>query len=106
MPNQELTKKIAKLAKLALDESELDYYTEELTKILCMLEKIQAVSAPINEVTQEPYLPILAEKLNPLRSDEIISHLSPEMSQELEQLAPQFKDGYYIVPKIRGQYEE
>ena len=83
---------VARLARLALDESERDRMMEELTQILEHAERIQELDLDAVEPTSHS-LPIR----NIMRPDEIRPCLSQE---EALANAPEVEDGRFKVPRI------
>ena len=87
--------KVAKLARLALTDEELDTYSAQLEDILEHAERVQALPTEGVEPTSHP-LPLV----NGFRDDEIGECLEPEsfLSQ-----APDAQDGQFRVPRILGE---
>ena len=85
-------KKVAQLARLELNENEIQQHAEQLEKILDyikQLEKINTVDVPCTTRA--------IEVVNVLRKDEKKDY---ENSQELLDLAPSRENKFYKVPKI------
>ena len=87
--------KVAKLARLALTDEELETYGAQLEDILEHAERVQALPTEGVEPTSHP-LPLV----NGFRDDEIGECLEPEtfLSQ-----APDAHDGQFRVPRILGE---
>ena len=83
---------VARLARLALTEEELDRMRAEMTQILEHAEKIQALDLDGIEPTAHA-VPIV----NALRDDEV----TPSLPQEVALAnAPEVEDGRFRVPRI------
>ncbi len=84
--------KIADLAKIDIDDSELDEITSSLSKILALVNEMDSVST-------EGITP-MAHPLNMtqrLRRDEV---LEKNQRDELQKNNSYVDDGYYKVPKV------
>ena len=89
---REEVNKIAHLARLNVSESDLEYYTPQLSNILEFV-------AHMNEVDTSQVEP-LAHPLDlpqRLRPDTISEHNQRELFQSI---APDVKVGLYLVPKV------
>ena len=83
---------IASLARLRLDGARVDALARELNSILAHVE----VLATVDTGSAEPAKAAAAAGL-PLRSD---VSAPPNLSLTLEQIAPEMKDGFFIVPRL------
>ena len=84
--------KIADLAKIDIDDSEIDEITSSLSKILALVNEMDSVST-------EGITP-MAHPLNMtqrLRKDEV---LEKNQRDELQKNNSYVDDGYYKVPKV------
>jgi aspartyl-tRNA(Asn)/glutamyl-tRNA(Gln) amidotransferase subunit C len=81
---------VARLARLALDEPELDGMARELSGVLEHIEKISEL-----DLDGVPPTSHVVDVTTPLRDDEPHECLSPE--QALDQ-APATQDGGFLVP--------
>jgi aspartyl-tRNA(Asn)/glutamyl-tRNA(Gln) amidotransferase subunit C len=88
---------LARLARLALTDEELDSYAGQLDAILGHVSQIQAVEVTGVEPTGNPL-----KDVNVLRPDVV----EPSLTQE-EALAeaPKAVDGRFAVPRILGEAE-
>ncbi len=87
--------KVAKLARLALTDEELEAYGAQLVDILEHAERVQALPTEDVEPTSHP-LPLV----NGFRSDEVTECLDRDVV--LSQ-APDSSDGQFRVPRILGE---
>lgn len=85
-------KKIAYLARLGIENQDLDAYTKDLSNMLDLMtrmneldtEGVQAMAHPLDQVQR-------------LRSDFITE---TEQREHFQAIAPQVEDGLYLVPKV------
>ncbi|HPX35170.1 MAG TPA: Asp-tRNA(Asn)/Glu-tRNA(Gln) amidotransferase subunit GatC [Mycobacterium sp.] len=89
--------KLAKLARLALTDSELDSFAGQLDAILGYVGKIQAVDVTGVKPTGNPL-----RDVNVTRADRIQNSL-PQADALAE--APAAEDGRFVVPQILGEAE-
>lgn len=81
-------KHIAKLARLRIEDDQLDKFESEMENIVGMVEKLPDIQ---NEMTLDPDNPMI------LRKDVAVQDKFTR--QELMQNAPQVKAGCLVVPK-------
>jgi aspartyl-tRNA(Asn)/glutamyl-tRNA(Gln) amidotransferase subunit C len=86
---------LARLARLALTDAELDSFAGQLDAILTHVSQIQAVDVTDVEATDNPL-----KDVNVTRSDEPAPCLTQE--QALSQ-APAAAEGRFVVPQILGE---
>lgn len=86
---------LARLARLALTDAELDNFAGQLDAILTHVSQIQAVDVSGVEATDNPL-----KDVNVTRPDEIGPCLTQQ--QALDQ-APEAVDGRFAVPQILGE---
>ena len=86
---------VAKLARLSLDDSELDTFTAQLAAILDHAEDVEALDLADVPPTSHPY-PLV----NVLRADVPGETLAPSAALAG---APQAEDGRFRVPTILGE---
>ena len=92
MLNKTDIQRLATLSKLELKNDEVDYYTQEMTKIIQFVEELQSVDT-------EGVIPTFHGNTlqNVYRNDEsVVSHLNEAMLNN----APDQKDGFIRVPVI------
>ena len=85
-------KKIANLARLQIEEADIPGYAKNLSNILGLVEKMDAVDT--NSVTPMAH-PL--DAVQRLRSDEVTEENQREHFQEH---APKVEDGLYLVPQV------
>jgi aspartyl-tRNA(Asn)/glutamyl-tRNA(Gln) amidotransferase subunit C len=88
---------LARLARLALTDDELDNYAGQLDAILTHVSQIQAVDVTGVEPTDNPL-----KDVNVTRPDRIAPSLT---QQEALAEAPNAVDGRFAVPQILGEPE-
>jgi len=84
--------KIAHLARLAVNESELDSVAAGLSDILKMVEQMSSVDATGVTPMAHPL-----HMTQPLRPDQVTEGDQRDLFQSI---APQTEDGLYLVPKV------
>lgn len=85
-------KKIAHLARLAIDESDIEAYAKNLSSILDLVEQM-------NNVETAGVIPMahpqdIAQRL---REDEV---LEKNQREHFQRIAPSTEAGLYLVPKV------
>ena len=87
--------KIAHMARLKLDEQELDGYMADMKNIMNL-------AAQLNEVDTSSILPMAhpLEQAQVLRAD-LVDFVADKVERDyFQKIAPQVKDGYYLVPQV------
>ena len=84
--------KIAHLARLAVNEAELDVVASGLSDILKMVEQMGSVDTTGVTPMAHPL-----HMTQPLRTDRVTEEDQRELFQSI---APQTEDGLYLVPKV------
>lgn len=84
--------KIAHLARLELSEQEIPGYTENLSRILALVEQMNAVDTTGVEPMAHPQDTLLR-----LRPDAVTE---TDQRAEFQQVAPKTEAGLYLVPKV------
>ncbi|SOX52958.1 Asp-tRNA(Asn)/Glu-tRNA(Gln) amidotransferase subunit GatC, partial [Mycobacterium ahvazicum] len=92
---------LARLARLALTDTELDSYAGQLDAILTHVSQIQAVDVTGVEPTDNPLKDVLKDATG-TRPDETRPSLT---QQEALAAAPAAVDGRFAVPQILGDSE-
>ena len=85
-------KKVAQLARLELNESEIDQHAEQLEKILEYIKQLEKINTE-----NVPCTTRAIEVVNVLRKDEKKNY---ENSEEILDLAPSRENKFFKVPKI------
>lgn len=84
--------KIAYLARLQIDQSEVVEVTERISSILALIDEMQSVDTDEVEPMAHPF-----DAVQRLRTDEVTE---TNQRDYLQQLAPSTSDGLYLVPKV------
>ena len=85
-------KKVAQLARLELNESEINHHAEQLEKILEYIKQLEKINTE-----NVPCTTRAIEVVNVLRKDEKKNY---ENSEEILDLAPSRENKFFKVPKI------
>ena len=85
-------KKVAQLARLELNESEINQHAEQLEKILEYIKQLDKINTENVQCTTRAI-----EVVNVLRKDEKKNY---ENSEEILDLAPSRENKFFKVPKI------
>ena len=89
---QEEVKKVANLARLELNENEINDHSEQLEKILDYIKQLEKI-----DTDDIPCTTRAIEVMNVFRKDE---NKNSDCSEELLELGPSREDKYFKVPKI------
>jgi len=84
--------KIAHLARLAIDESDVPEYTKNLSNILDLVEQMNAVNTDDVEPMAHP-----THAMQRLREDKVTE---TNQRENFQSVAPQTEDGLYLVPQV------
>lgn len=84
--------KIARLARLAVSDAEKDRYAADLSKILDLVEQMNAVDT--DQVTPLAHPLDMIQRLRPDEPSE------PDQWDLFQCIAPATKEGLYLVPKV------
>jgi aspartyl-tRNA(Asn)/glutamyl-tRNA(Gln) amidotransferase subunit C len=85
-------KNIAHLARLDIDETDIDHYTSSLSSILDLVEQMNAVDT--TKVLPMAHPLDVAQRL---REDQV---LETDRRSTFQNVAPLTEDGLYLVPKV------
>ncbi len=85
---------IAQLASLAVDEESLRTLTEQIGQILDYVAQLDQVDSAAESAAFRP-----GPAQAPLRPDEV--NPTP-MTLNPEDMAPEFEQGFFVVPRVRG----
>ena len=92
---KEEVRKVAELARLELNENEINNHAEQLEKILEYIKQLEEIDT--NDV---PCTTRAIEVINVFRKDE---KLNFDCKEDLLDLAPSREDEYFKVPKILNE---
>ena len=90
--NKEEVKKVANLARLELDEEEINNHADQLEKILKYIKQLEKIDTENVSCTTRAI-----EVKNVFRKDE---NKNSDCTEELLELGPSREDKYFKVPKI------
>jgi len=90
--DKDTVRRIAKLARIALEEERVEPMERELNGILAWVEQLQEV----NVEGVEPMTSVVAQKLK-MRDDVVTDG---EMAEAVTQNAPSSEDHFFVVPKV------
>ena len=93
---KEEVKKVAHLARLELNEDEINNHAEQLQKILEYVKQLEKIDT--NDV---PCTTRAIEVINVFRKDE---KKTSDCNEELLELGPSWEDKYFKVPKIINEW--
>ena len=83
---------LARLARIALDESVIARTTSSLTDVLALIDQLQAVDTAGVSPMAHPL-----DAVQRLRADSITE---PDQRAALQAIAPAVQDGLFLVPKV------
>ena len=92
---KEEVKKVAHLARLELNENEINNHAQQLEKILDYIRQLENL-----DTDEVPCTTRAIEVMNVFRKDET---KNSEFNEELLELGPSREDKYFKVPKILNQ---
>lgn len=84
--------KIARLARLAIHEQDLPKYAQDLSKILGLVEQMNAADLEGVDPSAHPL-----QAIQRLREDVVTE---PDEHQKYQRLAPKVEAGLYLVPQV------
>jgi aspartyl-tRNA(Asn)/glutamyl-tRNA(Gln) amidotransferase subunit C len=84
---------IARLSRLALSDDEKEEIIKDFTKIVGFVEKIKELD--ISSI-KEDYI-LVNPNENVFRQDVVVK---VNLQSEIEENAPQYEDGFFVVPKV------
>ena len=83
---------IARLARLEIDDNEVEKYCSDISNILQLVEQMEAVDTTGVEPMTHPFDATLR-----LREDQVTESNNRE---KFQRIAPNSEDGLYLVPKV------
>lgn len=87
------TRKIARLARIAVSDEEIPAYTKRLNGVLSWVEQLQAV----NTDGIEPLASVLVDTALPQREDVVTDG---GYADQILSNAPETMSGFFVVPKV------
>ena len=90
--NKDEVEKVAKLARLELNKSEINNHAQQLEKILDYIKQLEKI-----DTDDVPCTTRAIEVVNVFRKDE---KKNSDCNEELLELGPSREDKYFKVPKI------
>lgn len=84
--------KISTLAKIRIEEDDVDELVDRLNDILAMVDQMQAVDTANVEPMANPL-----DASQRLRADQVTE---TDQREQFQAIAPQAEDGLYLVPKV------
>ena len=85
-------KKIAHLARLSIDENDVEGYATNLSNILDLVEQMSAVDTSDVVPMSHPF-----DAVQRLREDKVTEQ---DRRDDFQAIAPNSEDGLYLVPKV------
>jgi len=82
----------AHLARIAIDEKDIEGYTQDLANILALVDQMQAVNTDQIEPMAHP-----TDAVQRLRPDQVTE---ADQRDYFQQIAPATENGLYLVPKV------
>lgn len=90
--DQTQVRDIAELARLQIDESQIDEYQKNLSSILDLVDQLAAVDTANVEPLAHPL-----DAVQRLRADVVTES---NQREHFQQVAPATADGYFLVPRV------
>ncbi|MDX1528613.1 MAG: Asp-tRNA(Asn)/Glu-tRNA(Gln) amidotransferase subunit GatC [Gammaproteobacteria bacterium] len=84
--------KIAHLARLGVDDAEVKRYADELSNILALVDRMNAIDTAGVAPMAHPL-----DGVQRLRADTVSE---TDRRDEFQKIAPAVRDGLYLVPKV------
>jgi len=90
--DKDIVRRVAKLARIALEEERVEPMVEELNNILAWIEQLKEVD--VEGVA--PMTSVVEQRLK-MREDKVTDG---NIAADLMANAPQSEDGFFVVPKV------
>lgn len=89
---QNTLKRMLALSKLTATEAELKHFTDDLNKVVSLLDSVHSVDA-------EAFAPMVSplRQVKVLREDRAVTQ---NHGKEFKDFSPEFEAGHFIVPKV------
>lgn len=88
----EQVRKVADLARLRVNDGQVEAYARELSNILDMVETLEAADTEAVEPMAHPL------DLNARLRDDVVTE--SDRREDFQAIAPAVEDGVYLVPKV------
>lgn len=88
----EQVRKVADLARLRVNDDQVEAYARELSNILDMVEALEAADTEAVEPMAHPL------DLNARLRDDVVTET--DRREDFQAIAPAVEDGVYLVPKV------
>ena len=95
--SKEEVKRVANLSKLSFKEEELDMFTEQMSQIIEMMERLEEVDTEGVAFTSN-----VTKEINVMREDVVVQNNTRD---ELMSNVPETQDGFIKVPAIMDNGE-
>ena len=95
---REDVERVVRLAALAVDDDALPALTKQIAGILEYVSQLEKLDLPVEGAVWLGKTPP-----QPPRADEV---QSPDLQRPLKTLAPSFREGLFLVPKLLGLEDE
>ncbi|MCF7982201.1 MAG: Asp-tRNA(Asn)/Glu-tRNA(Gln) amidotransferase subunit GatC [Pseudomonadales bacterium] len=82
----------AHLARIAIDENDIEGYTQDLANILALVDQMQTINTDEIEPMAHP-----TDAIQRLRPDQVTEE---NQRDHFQQIAPATENGLYLVPKV------
>lgn len=82
----------AHLARIAIEDENIEEYTQDLANILALVDQMQAVNTDNIEPMAHP-----TDAVQRLRPDQVTEE---NQREHFQQIAPATENGLYLVPKV------
>lgn len=90
--DQNQVRDIAELARLQLDDSQIEEYQKNLSNILNLIEQLSSVDTSAVEPMAHPL-----DAVQRLRADAVTES---NQREHFQKIAPLTEQGYYLVPRV------
>lgn len=92
--------RIASLARLAIDPRTMPALAAQIEQIVRYVSQLEAVDPQVGAISPAW---MEAGTIPPLRSDDVSP---PALAGDLDRMAPVFRDGFFLVPRLASWDEE
>jgi aspartyl-tRNA(Asn)/glutamyl-tRNA(Gln) amidotransferase subunit C len=88
----ENVKKIAHLARLGIEQNDIESYAQDLSNVLSLVAEMNALNTDNVKPMAHPL-----DQVQRLRADKVTEH---NQREQFQAIAPQVEEGLYLVPKV------